>query len=85
MKKCKEDSDQNNEKSDKCAQHETNAAEVTKNKLDCCEKEKKTKEVPVVSEDDAGASDNQALSKCRMCCDSIAKDVVIIRKAKRAN
>ena len=82
MKKCKKDLHWNEEKSDEHTWHKMNAAEVTKNKLDYCEKEKKTKEVPVASEDNAGAGDNQALSKCGMCCNSIAKDVVIIRKTK---
>ena len=49
----------NNEKSDECARHGANAAEVTKNKLDCCEMKKKPKEIPVVSEHDAGAGDDQ--------------------------
>ena len=84
-KKCEKGLDRNIEKLDECAQCETNTVEVTKNKSDCCETKKKPKEIPVVSEHDAGAGDDQTLRKCGMCHDSIAKDIVIIRKAKRTN
>ena len=85
MKKCEKGLDRNNEKSDECAQCKANAAEVTKNKSDCCETKKKSKEILVVSEHDAGAGDDQMLRKCGMCCDSIEKNVVTIREAKRTN
>ena len=84
-KKCKKGLDQNGKKSDECARCGANTVEVTKNKLDCCETKKKPKEIPVVSEHDAGAGDDQTLRKCRMCCDSITKDIVTIRKAARTN
>ena len=58
-KKCKKGLDQNDEKSDEYAQCRANAVEVTKNKLDCCEIKKKPKEIPVVSEHNAGAGEQQ--------------------------
>ena len=70
---------------DECAPHKVNVAEVTKHKMDHCETRKKTKEIPVVSDHDAGAGDKQALSECGMCHNSVTKDIVTIRKAKRDN
>ena len=85
MKKCEKGLDRDVEKSAECAQCRANTAEVTKNKSDCCETKKKPKEIPVVSEHDAGAGDDQTLRKCRMCCDSVTRDIVIIREAKTIN
>ena len=85
MKKCEKDLDQNNKKLDGYAQCGANTVEVTNNKSDCCETKKKPKEIPVVSECDAGAGDEQTLSKCGMCHNSVTKDIMIIREAKRTN
>ena len=84
-KKCEKGLDRNIEESDEYARYRVNAVEVTKNKSDCCETKKKPKEIPVVSEHDAGTGDDQTLRKCRMCHDSITKDIVTIREAKRTN
>ena len=45
----------------------------------------KTKEIPVVLENDTGAGDNQTLSKCGICDNDTARCIVIIRNAKRNN